>query len=91
MTATVAKPQGVAARRSRKKRLANSRPQEHELAVRPGAGGKLALNSEAQQSVKTHQVEPGGTRGEILHLTWGDLSRESAGEVSRGRSSEEAA
>jgi hypothetical protein len=59
--------------------------------VRPGAGGKLALNSEAQKSVKTHQVEPDGARGQILHLTWGDLLGESRGEVSRGRSSEEAA
>jgi len=57
--------------------------------VRPGAGGKLALNSEAQQSVKTHQVEPDGARGKILHLTWGDLSHESGEKVSRGRSSEE--
>ena len=72
------------------KRVAHSRPQEHESAVRLGAGGKLAGNSEAQKSSETHQVEPGGTRGKILYLTWGDLTRESGGEDSRSRSSEEA-
>jgi len=41
--------------------------------VRPGAGGKLALNSEAQPSVKTHQVEPDGARGKILYLP-GEIS-----------------
>ena len=58
--------------------------------MRPGAGGKLASNSEAQKSSETRWVEPDGARGEILDLTWGDLLRESGGEVSRGRSSEEA-
>ena len=38
--------------------------------MRPGAGGKLAGNSKAQKSSKTHPVEPGGTRGKILYLTW---------------------
>ena len=38
---------------------------------------------------ETHQVEPDGARGKILHLTWGDLLRESGGEVSRRHSSEE--
>jgi hypothetical protein len=59
--------------------------------VRPGAGGELALNSEAQKVIKAHQVEPGGAREQIPHLTWGDLLPERGGEVSRGRSSEEAA
>ena len=36
--------------------------------MRPGAGGKLAGDSEAQKVIKTHQVEPAGARGEILHL-----------------------
>src|SRR5690242_17482959 len=36
----------VRLKRSRKKREANLRPQEYELAVRPGAGGKLDRNSE---------------------------------------------
>ena len=54
--------------------------------MRPGAGGELAGNSEAQKSSETHQVEPDGARGKILHLTWGELPRESVGEVSRGRS-----
>jgi hypothetical protein len=38
---------------------------------------------------KTHQVEPDGARGKILHLTWGELHRESGGAVSRRHSSEE--
>ena len=42
------------------------------------------------KSHQTHMVEPGGTRGQILHLTRGDLPVERQGEVSRGRSSEEA-
>jgi hypothetical protein len=41
------------------------------------------------KSIKTHQVEPGGPRGKILHLTWGELLGEGPGAVSRGRSSEE--
>ena len=57
--------------------------------MRPGAGGKLAGEQRSPKVIKTHQVEPGGARGQILHLTWGDLFRESGGEVSRGRSSEE--
>jgi len=58
--------------------------------VRPDAGGELAGNSEAQKSSETHRVEPDGTRGKILYLTWGELLRESGEEVSRRRSSEEA-
>jgi len=95
MTTTVAKPQGVKLKEADSKpsgrgALWAGRPEEHEPAVRPGAGGKLAGNSEAQKSSETHQVEPDGTRGKILHLTWGDLLRESGEEVSRRRSSEEA-
>jgi len=91
MTATVAEPQGATARGKPKEAEGKLSTVGNELAVRPGAGGKLALNSEAQRSPKTHQVEPDGAREEILHLTWGDLVGESRGEVSRGRSSEEAA
>ena len=40
--------------------------------------------------IATHQVELGGTGRKIWHLSWGDLQHESDGEVSRGRSSEEA-
>jgi hypothetical protein len=43
--------------------------------VRLGAGGELAGNSETQSSYETHGVEPDGTGGQILHLTWGDLLR----------------
>ena len=61
-------PQRGTPRGSGKKRLANLRPQEHELAVRPGAGGELAGNNKAQMSSETHQVEPGGTKGKSQSL-----------------------
>jgi len=38
---------------------------------------------------KTQQVEPDGAKGEIQHLSWGELPGESGEEVSRGHSSEE--
>jgi hypothetical protein len=47
-------------------------------------------NAKSKTHRKTHQVEPGGTGRMCMHLTRGDLPRERAGEVSRGRSSEEA-
>ena len=58
--------------------------------MRPDAGGELATNSEAQKVIKTHRVEPVGTREQILHLTWGEPLRESGEAGSRSRSSEEA-
>jgi hypothetical protein len=51
--------------------------------VRPGAGGKLAGNSEAQKSSETHPVEPCGTRG--------DDSGTLPGETSSVRAEEESA
>lgn len=47
-------------------------------------------NAKSNSHRKTHWVEPDGTGRKFTHLTRGDLWRESAGEVSRGRSSEEA-
>ena len=49
-------------------------------------------NAKSNRHQKTHQVEPGGTgpKRMFMHLTRGDLLSESEGEVSRGRSSEEA-
>ena len=48
-------------------------------------------NAKSKGHRKTHQVEPDGTgpKRMFMHLTRGDLRRESGGEVSRGRSSEE--
>ncbi len=46
-------------------------------------------NTKSNRYRKTHQVELGGTGRKFWRLTWGDLRYESAGEVSRGRSSEE--
>jgi len=56
-----------------------------------GCGRQAGWEQRSPTVIKTHQVEPGGTRGQILYLTWGDLLGESLGEVSRGRISEEAA
>lgn len=49
-------------------------------------------NAKSNRHRKTHQVEPDGTgpKKMFMHLTRGDLRRKSVGEVSRGRSSEEA-
>lgn len=49
-------------------------------------------NAKSKLHRKTHQVEPDGTdpKRMFMHLTRGDLLRESAGEASRGRSSEDA-
>lgn len=47
-------------------------------------------NAKSNRHRKTHRVEPDGPDRKFTHLTRGDLRRESAGGVSRGRSSEEA-
>jgi hypothetical protein len=46
-------------------------------------------NAKSNRHRKTHLVEPDGTGRKFMHLTRGELPRESAGEVSRGRSSED--
>ena len=46
-------------------------------------------NAKSNSHRKTHRVEPDGTDRKFMHLTRGGLRRESVGEVSRGRSSEE--
>ena len=55
-----------------------------------GCGRRAGWQQRSPKVIKTHMVEPGGARGQTRRLTWGDLRRESAGEVSSGRSSEEA-
>ncbi len=47
-------------------------------------------NAKSHCHRKTHRVEPDGAGRKFMHLTRGGLPRESAGEVSRGRSSEDA-
>jgi hypothetical protein len=49
----------------------------------------VLTNAKSNRHRKTHQVEPDGTSRKFMHLTRGDLLRESAGEVSRGHSSKE--
>lgn len=51
---------------------------------------RVRENAKSKSHRKTHQVEPGGTDRMFMDLTRGDLPYERAGEVSRGRSSEEA-
>lgn len=46
-------------------------------------------NTKSDRYRKTHRVEPDGTGRKFTNLTWGDLRCESAGGVSRGRSSED--
>jgi hypothetical protein len=46
-------------------------------------------NAKSNCHRKTHRVEPDGAGRKFMHLTRGGLLRESAGEVSRGHSSEE--
>jgi len=44
-------------------------------------------NAKSNRHRKTHLVEPDGAGREFMHLTRGELPRESVGAVSRGRSS----
>ena len=60
-----------------------------EPAERPRTGGKRAGRREAQSPSETCEVEPDGVKGKNQRLTWGELLRESEGEVSRSHSSEE--
>ena len=50
----------------------------------------VRANAKSNRHRKTHEVESGGPTRKFRHLTRGDLLRENAGEVSRGRSSDEA-
>ncbi len=47
-------------------------------------------NAKSNCHQKTHRVEPDGAGRKFMHLTRGDLPCESRGEVSKGRSSEDA-
>jgi hypothetical protein len=89
MTATVAKPQGL----NRKVKLKEADSKLSTVGTRTGIEAAVRaaswLGTAKPKVIKTHQVESGGARGQILYLTWGDLFRESGREVSRGRSSEE--
>ena len=49
----------------------------------------VRANAKSNRHRKTHRVEPDGTGRKFMHLTRGGLPRESAREVSRGRSSED--
>jgi hypothetical protein len=54
-------------------------------------GRRAGWEQRSPKVIKTQEVEPDGAKGQVLHLRWGDLFRESGGEVSRGGSSQEAA
>lgn len=49
----------------------------------------VLVDAKSKSHRKTYEVEPGDVAGKFTYLTRGDLHRESGGEVSRGRSSEE--
>ena len=91
MSATVAET----ARRNREAKLKEAASKLSTVGTRTGSeagcGRQAGWEQRSPMIIKTHQVEPDGARESILHLTWGDLFRESGGEVSRGRSSGEAA
>ena len=91
MTATVAEPQGATVRGKPKEAGGKLSTVGTRTGSEAGCGRQAGPEQRSPKVIKTHQVEPGGTREEILYLTWGDLLQESGGEVSRGRSSEEAA
>ncbi len=89
MTATVAEPQGPAVRRKLKEAEGKLSTEGTRTGSEAGCGRRAGSEQRSPRVIKTHQVEPVGTRGKILYLTWGDLLHESEGEVSRGRSSGE--
>src|SRR5258706_4522888 len=89
MTATVAEPQGPAVRRKLKEAEGQRSTEGTQTGSEAGCGRRAGSEQRSPRVIKTHQVEPVGTRGKILYLTWGDLLHESEGEVSRGRSSGE--
>ncbi len=89
MTATVAEPQGLAVRRKLKEAEGKLSTEGTRTGSEAGCGRRAGSEQRSPKVIKTRQVEPVGTRGKILYLTWGDLLHESGGEVSRGRSSGE--
>jgi hypothetical protein len=91
MTATVAEPQGLAKRRKLKEAAGKLSTVGTQTGSEAGCGRQTGWQQRSPKVIQTHPVEPVGARGQILHLTWGDLPRESAEEVTRSRSSEEAA
>ena len=42
-----------------------------------GCGRQAGWEQQSPKVTQTHPVKPGGARGQSLHLTWGDLLRES--------------
>ncbi len=63
-------------------------PERVPLACWPGCGRQAGWEQRSPQVIKTHQVEPVGARGKILHLTF---FRFSAGEISSVRAEEKSA
>src|SRR5260370_5654894 len=89
MTATVAEPQGLAVRRKLKEAEGKLSTEGTRTGSEARGGRRAGSEQRSPKVIKTRQVEPVGTRGKILNLTWGDLLHESGGEVSSGRSSGE--
>ena len=81
------------ARRSREAKLKEAAGKLSTAGTRTGSeagcGRRAGWQQRSPKLIKSHQVEPGGARGKMQHLTWGELRSENSGAVSRGRSSEE--
>jgi hypothetical protein len=61
----------------------------HEIQPLPKDTSSTTPWMEEVEQCRSNCRELGGTGRKFWHLSWGDLRHESAGEVSRGRSSEE--
>jgi hypothetical protein len=87
VVATVAEPQGVNREVKLKEAVGKPSTERTEIGSEAGRGRRAGWDQRSPKTTKTRQVEPVGTRGKNQHLTRGDLSGESRGEVSRSRSS----
>ena len=87
MTRSVVKPKVDAVRPSWKKGVAKTRPHEQKQAARPELGDEHARKCEIQPSPKDSSGRAWRHGSRVHVLTRGELGRESALAVSRGRSS----
>jgi hypothetical protein len=87
VVATVAEPQGGSREVTLKEAEGKPSTERTASGYEAGRGRQVGWDRRSPKTTKTRQVEPIGTKGKILHLTWGSLPGESRGEVSRGHSS----
>jgi hypothetical protein len=90
VTATIEKDKAGTARSSAERSLKQRHGRRNTNRQRGRVRAMSMLgNAKSKSHRKTHQVESDDTGRKFIHLTRGGLRRESAGGVSRGRSSEE--